>query len=156
MGYMIDNTIHRLAWTAGNDGGEVRTFTLPEPDRIDFREHLAALEGQRVLVLTRDWSEDGGEEKTRTEVVAGVSPVYVANVLDYWNATWSDDGGEHYATEHDDNYYAAGHGYPVSVSARYSARLIGFRPRELAAIYRAIGASGTAPDRPWRVSPARS
>lgn len=150
MGYMFDNTGDALRrWDRGNDGGEVREFTLPEPDRRAFADHLATLDGSRVLVVTRDWSEDSDDDgdtetadQSRTEVVAGVSPVYVANVLAYWGMSWSDDGGEHYASEHADNHYVAGHGRPVAVSARYSARLIGFRERELRAIYRAVGARG--------------
>lgn len=143
MGYMLDNTMLRLTWSTGNDGGAVRTFTLPEPDRIDYREHLATLEGERVLVITREWSEDGEDKGTSTEVVAGVSPVYVANVLDYWGTNWSDDGGEHYSRDGEDTFYTAGYGRPATVSARYSARLIGFRPRELAAIYRAVNGNGS-------------
>lgn len=159
MGYLIDNTGHGAlrTWSHGNDGGEVWEFTLPEPDRRTFADRLAALDGSRVLVVTREWSEDGEPEQTRTEVVAGVSPVYVANLLAYWGITYSDDGGEHYASDGEDNHYVAGYGRPVAIFARYTARLIGFSPLELAAIYGAIGANGSDPDRAWRsASPVRS
>lgn len=158
MGYMISNTGNALrTWSEGNDGGEVCAFTLPEPDRRAFADHLDTLAGSRVLVVTREWSEDGEVEQTRTEVVAGVSPVYVANVLAYWGITYSDDGGEHYASDGDDNHYVAGYGRPVAVSARYSARLVGFSPLALASIYSAVGANGSDPDRSWRsASPVRA
>jgi len=152
---MTGNVVHSLrTWSAG-ESGEVREFhDLPESNRAEFRAHLDSLAGRRVLIVTRRWQEDTGPEQSVTEVIADATPVYVANMLDSWAMTvsnvptpelhrWDVDSvdAEHYYRDGADEYYGTGVrdgvAVPVPIRAEYSARLCGFRPRELAAIYNA-------------------
>jgi hypothetical protein len=139
MGYMTGNTRDTLrTWTAGTSGDVREFYGLPEHDRAEFREHLESLAGRRVLIVSRTFQLSDSPEESETEVIADATPTYVANMLDFWDMRESDDQ-EHYYRDGDDEYYTSGtrggSAVPVPVRARYSARLVGFRPRELAAIF---------------------
>ncbi|QIS06772.1 hypothetical protein F5X71_34675 [Nocardia brasiliensis] len=156
--------VHNLnAWTG--DFREHREFRLPEPDRSAYAAYLAENANQRILVVTRETERDhtctadyaadcvcadNGRDSV-TEVAIGATPMYVANLLGYygitdtemsWNAehfyadTMADtDDGEPFERPDADEYYDA----EGPVTARYSARLIGFTPVQVRAIRTALG-----------------